>query len=339
MSDRRLDREREAQRDSDRDGERFAALFREAPPPRGLNDVQLRRVWRRLQKDRPLPRLPWLRWPVLLAVLLLSTGVFAARRAILHSVRRLLAPASAPLSDARRLRPAPPPWPILPADPVAALRVPEPDPVGSSAPAPRPPRPRARAAAAQPLAREDRPVESAPAADPAPPYVAPAEPPPSRPPPSPLAQEVEAIAEGVRRLRREHDPAGALAALDRYRARFPTGALARESQRLSGEALVALGRRREALALIEALGGDGDLELQLARAELSIPGRCQRALADFDAVVAAAPAALLERALHGRARCWRQLGDAAASARDLDACAARFPTSTCARERAARRPR
>ena len=161
---------------------------------------------------------------------------------------------------------------------------------------------------------------------------------PRPPSASPLAEEVEAIAEGLRKLRRERDPAGALAALDRYRARFPAGAMARESERLRVEALVALGRRRQALAHLEALGVEGDLELRLARGELSMPGGCQRALEDFEAVVAAAPAALLERALHGRARCRRELGDAAGSARDLDACAARFPAGDCARERIRRMP-
>jgi hypothetical protein len=360
----------DSRRDSDRDRDQRVALFRGAPPPRGLNEVQLRRVWRRLQAGKQGRRSSWLRWAAAAAVLLLSGGVFAARGTIVHSVRRLLAPAPAPAprSDLRRPRPAPSRPLIVPVDPIApakapppvAALAPAPSPAAALAPAPRPRRPRASVAVALAPAREDPPAERAPSTAPAPrpvaaapPPVAAAPPPEAAPPaptpdpappvrpaaPSPLAQEVAAIADGVRKLRREHDPAGALAALDRYRARFPAGAMARESERLRVEALVALGRRREALARLEALGVDGDLELRLARAELSIPARCQRALGDFDAVVAAAPAALLERALHGRARCRRQLGDAAGSGRDLDACAARFPAGACARERAAEKPR
>ena len=302
----------------DRDRDQLAALFREAPPPRELNETQLRRVWRRLQAGKQHRRSPWLRWAAVAAVLLLSSGVFAARgTTILHSVRRLLASAPAPMSDVRRPRPAPIAPSIsfdaiVPADPIAPLKAPAPPPpVAAPPPAPRPRRPRAPVAVALAPARE----APSPVATPRPPAPGPA--PSSRPAaPSPLAEEVETIAHGVRKLRRDHDPAGALAALDRYRTRFPAGTMAREAERLRVEALVALGRRREALARLEALGVDGDLELRLARAELSIPGRCERALGDFDAVVAAAPATLLERALYGRARCRRELGDAAGSARD-----------------------
>ena len=355
----------DSRRDTDRDRDRREALFRGAPQPRGLNEVQLRRVWRRLQAGRQHRHSSWLRWASVAAVLLLSGGVFAARGTVVHSVRRLLAPAPAPAprSDVRRPRPAPPRPLIVPVDPITPATTPPPvaalasaaAPARVPAPAPRPRRPRSPIAVALAPAREDPAVQPTPSPAPAPPPVPAAPPPETAPPapaaapapapspppalPSPLAQEVAAIADGVRKLRREHDPAGALAALDRYRARFPGGAMARESERLRVEALVALGRRREALERLEALGVDGDLALRLARAELSIPARCQRALGDFDAVVAAAPSALLERALHGRARCRRELGDAAGSARDLHACAARFPAGPCARERAAEKSR
>ena len=101
----------EKDHDSNRDGDRLTALFREAPPPTGLNEAQLRRVWRRLHGAKQQRRSPWLRWAAVPAVLLLSSGVFAARGPIVHSVRQLLAPAPAPPPDcdvpARRRPPQP----------------------------------------------------------------------------------------------------------------------------------------------------------------------------------------------------------------------------------------
>ncbi|HEY0715971.1 MAG TPA: hypothetical protein VGF45_25030 [Polyangia bacterium] len=57
----------------------------------------------------------------------------------------------------------------------------------------------------------------------------------------------------IRRLRRQHDAAGALALLDVHRHRFPKGALRIEAEVARAEALVLLGRRTEAGQVLDGL--------------------------------------------------------------------------------------
>ncbi len=144
-----------------------------------------------------------------------------------------------------------------------------------------------------------------------------------------LDAESQALAEVLVKLRREHDAPGALALLDRLQAQFAHGTLALEAQVARIDALLALGRRTEALALLEHLPfaqiGRGE-ELRLVRAELRASTDCGRALSDFDTLVRRTlEPALAERALYGRAACELQVGDQAQAEQDLNQYLARFP--------------
>jgi len=146
---------------------------------------------------------------------------------------------------------------------------------------------------------------------------------------SALAAEAQALERALVKLRREHDAQGALAILDESHALFEKGALAQEAQVARVDALLALGRRAEALALLERLPlahiGRGG-ELQLVRAELRAANDCGLALGDFDALVTRALAApLLERALYGRAACELQVSDRSQAEQDLNRYLTRFP--------------
>lgn len=73
---------------------------------------------------------------------------------------------------------------------------------------------------------------------------------------SALELESRALASAVAALRRDRNPDRALALLDEYRAAFPRGALSLEASLVRVDALMALGRRREALAVLERLPVD-----------------------------------------------------------------------------------
>jgi hypothetical protein len=325
-------------------------LKRQAAPPAGLNDFQLRRIWRSLQAE-PRPRRPWLRWATVAGLLLLSSGAFAARATIASAVRRLLGSHPAESSQvtshrtstttSHRTSDATTIAASSPAD------VPEspPPPPGARRPAvashPRPGRTAApaRLALTTPGARSTSPHpgalrpadrrESESGATPEPGLTLRGS--SARRGPSALAREAAMTGEAIRHLRRERDPTAALAALAAYRNDFPYGQLQREADRLTVDALLALDRRAEALDFLQRLdlGAGDDLPLRLLRGELAAPGGCAEAVADFTAVIAEATSALLERALLGRARCRDHLGDPAGSARDLAACQRRFPGGRC----------
>jgi hypothetical protein len=156
------------------------------------------------------------------------------------------------------------------------------------------------------------------------------------PPPSGLAVETALLADGLARLRQRRDARGALAALDTYDARFPHGALRREAEGARVDALLLLGRDADALDLLRNLTLEPrgrDQELRVIRAELEAPTQCTAAVSDFDRVLAeAAPPALAERALHGRATCLARMGDAVGAKRDLRAYLRRFPDGRFAAE-------
>jgi len=152
---------------------------------------------------------------------------------------------------------------------------------------------------------------------------------PSPAEPSALAAEALVLERALVKLRREHDAQGALAVLDESRALFAQGTLALEAQMARVDALLALGRRSEALSILEQLPlariGRGG-ELRLIRAELRANADCARALTDFDALVTQALAApLMERVLYGRAACELQVGDRAHAEQDLNQYLTRFP--------------
>ena len=146
---------------------------------------------------------------------------------------------------------------------------------------------------------------------------------------SQLAAEALALERALVKLRREHDAQGALAVLDESQPLFSKGSLALEAQVARVDALLVLGRRAEALAILEQLplaqlGRGGELEL--VRAELRAVGDCGRALKDFDVLVTRALAApLMERALYGRAACELSVGDRTHAEQDLKQYLARFP--------------
>jgi hypothetical protein len=145
----------------------------------------------------------------------------------------------------------------------------------------------------------------------------------------PLAAEAQLLGQAIARLHTAEDPQGTLAVLDRYHRRHPHGALSAEADRLQLQALVALGRVDEALALLSTLPAEAvaaSPELRLLRAELRAADSCAAALPDFDWVLARSVAApLAERALYGRAGCRLRVGDRAGAEQDLRAYRQRFP--------------
>ncbi len=175
-------------------------------------------------------------------------------------------------------------------------------------------------------------------------------------PPSPASQaappadEHALLTTALQRLRKAHDPVSALAALDDYRLRFPSGGLAPEAAMLRAEALLQIGRKGDALAELDRLSlgqmPNSD-ERYLLRGELrAAVGRWREALGDFDIVLrghageradigAATDTRLrdrFERALWGRALARSRLGDDAGARADLQECLRRFPRGRFASE-------
>jgi hypothetical protein len=148
-------------------------------------------------------------------------------------------------------------------------------------------------------------------------------------PPSVLGAEARLVREALESLRRERQPAAALARLDEHRERFPRGLLRADADLLRVDALVALERRAEALALLESLPvpwSPRGAELQVLRGELRAAHSCRQARRDFDQVLAReVPAAVAERALRGRAICRINEAGASAATVELRAYLARFP--------------
>jgi TolA-binding protein len=157
------------------------------------------------------------------------------------------------------------------------------------------------------------------------------------------SEEHQLITSALQKLRTSHEPEAALAALDDYRRRFPSGQLAPEAARLRAEALLLLGRKatlREELDRSLPSETPASDERVVLRGELrAATGRWQAALADFDAVVRAHPASSgngmeindrrmrerLERALWGRASARSHMGDDAGARADLREYVERFP--------------
>jgi hypothetical protein len=220
--------------------------------------------------------------------------------------------ASPPLSPAgipRHLRAssAPPPAPHLTSadDPLATLT-----------PPPQPP---------LPLPNPNLPAETADVLMPLP-----ARPPATAPPNSVLHEEAALLRSAIESLRVQRRPSDALSAVTEHRRRFPSGALATDAQMLRVEALIALGRRQEALVALDdqRLAGEGPGgTLQVTRAELLADRNCSQAIAAFDDLLASATSSpsTIERALRGRAICHARLGDREAAQADWRAYLRRFP--------------
>jgi hypothetical protein len=153
-------------------------------------------------------------------------------------------------------------------------------------------------------------------------------------PEDPIVGESRVLADALTALRQHHDPQRALRALDDYERRFPSGALAPEATAARIDALLALGRKGQALRRLETLSLDRlprGTELRVLRGELRAGrGELGGALDDFDAVLASqdtgkAPGAIVERALNGRGSCRARLGDTAGARADLQESLRRFP--------------
>ena len=212
-----------------------------------------------------------------------------------------------------RVAPAPEPELAPPVDEMPAPSVAAP-PVAVAPPA---------AAVAPPAARQrvSPPAASAPRALP------PTAPPAEVPPP---AGEAEDLAGALRLLRSDGDARAALARLDDYQQRHPTGALAREAALARVEALLALGRDTAALEILDGLALDGaevDRRVTLARAELrAAAGRCAAAAADFARARGSDGADdIAARALYGEGVCHLRTGDRAAARAAFETYRRRFP--------------
>jgi hypothetical protein len=135
----------------------------------------------------------------------------------------------------------------------------------------------------------------------------------------PAAEEARILQGAFHRLRTEAAGAeAALAAIDEYDRRFPAGLLRTEARLARVEALLALGRRSDALSQLDAWDAAGaglTRGARLARGELRADtGRCAEAAEDFAIVLAAsADDGLGGRAAYGRASCALRAGDEAAA--------------------------
>ena len=171
-----------------------------------------------------------------------------------------------------------------------------------------------------------------PAFEPSPPAPAPALPQaaPAAPPPetqasaqkSPLGDQA-LFGQAIRKLRSEHSPSAALVALQQHRAAFPSSALDGERTALEVEALLALHRDPEALALLDTMAV-GELprsgERFVVRGELRAAAhRWQEASADFDRALARVSGSPTwhERALWGRGVARLHLGEREAGMVDI----------------------
>jgi tetratricopeptide (TPR) repeat protein len=148
---------------------------------------------------------------------------------------------------------------------------------------------------------------------------------------SALALESRLLGLALRELRQTRDAKQALIRLDEYASRFPSGLLKEEAQAARVDALMVLGRRQDALVLLDQAtftrlprGG----ELTVLRGELrAASGRCRDALPDFAASVeASSTAEVAERGLYGQGMCRAHLGDLSGAEIDLRAYLARFPS-------------
>lgn len=275
---------------------RLGELARDVPRPAALPDAALDRVLYRLT-SAPAP-----------------LGAFRPRRLAVGLAVLAVATAAVGRFALERAAERPPPVTVVAPAPVA------PPVIAKVA--------RARAPESPPSAAP--PAEPVPARAPSAAIVAPAT------PESRLAAESKALEPAIGALRRERNAARALTLLARYDAEFPHGVLSLEARVLRVDALLALGRRAEALAALDALPLDRvgrGTELRLVRAELRASTDCRAALPDFDRVLAAGlTGGMEERALRGRSLCRSSLGDAAGARSDAARYLAKYPNGRFATE-------
>ena len=329
--------------------DRLASLIRTAGPPAGLGAVARARVWSRLrQRPTSRARIARLRWSVALSVLLTSGVVLGAL-----SARRWW-----PAKPARNV-PG-----LTPATPHAARGVrglaqppvqpPLQPPVDEPVPEAAPPAPPVRASAA-PHASQARggivaEAEPAAQAEPAalttgrgPEAISPS---PSESagldPPRPAPGRAHCLARHRCSARRCCGCGKSAMPAARWPRSMSIGPAIRTGRSHARprpahiDALLLLGRNDEALAELGALTLQPvgrDQELRLIRGELAAATDCKRAFVDFDRILnEQATAAVVERALHGRAACRRRTGDETGATRDLTEYLRRFPAGRFAAE-------
>jgi len=158
--------------------------------------------------------------------------------------------------------------------------------------------------------------------------------------PSAAADPQAMLGQALRSLRADHDATGALEILDRHAALFPRSPLSSERSVLEVEALLALGRRDEALIRLDGMSFDNiprSAERHVVRGELRARARrWGEAVADFDQALAHAGGTRVwqERALWGRAVARARAGDVAAARGDLQSYLQLYPTGRFASEAA-----
>jgi hypothetical protein len=250
------------------------------------------------------------------------------------SLLAMSAPSSMPAAS---MGPAAPVIPAPPDEP--AVPVPAPSPASAAA---------APALAPAPVAAPVQPPASlipatvAPAAPPAP-----AAPAAGAPPPAPATKATKPASpdqalfgQALRKLRSDNDPAEALATLREHAQAFPKSALAGERLALEVEALLALHRDRDALALLDIMALDElprSGERLVVRGELRAAAqRWREANADFDRAlsrVSGSPS-WHERALWGRGVSRLRSGDREGGLMDIERYREAYPRGRFAVEAA-----
>ncbi len=230
-----------------KDGSASARLLAQVPRTE-VSSVSKARVWAKLRRREGAGRgALGLRFAVV-AVLLCGSFAFAADRLSLLgslSPSRLFGAQEHGATGPSGAAPTVPVRPSLPAPPVVEV-----------APAPTAPPPEASVAppASEPSARPASPASPVGLARAA--VVAPSTPPSSAPSaaavPPPVDQETDLVLDGLRALRREHDPARARTLFARYLSRHPGGPLAEDALGYSMEAADAQGAPGEAARLADA---------------------------------------------------------------------------------------
>jgi hypothetical protein len=136
----------------------------------------------------------------------------------------------------------------------------------------------------------------------------------------------------------EHDPSGALMALQAHERAYPRSSLSAERDALEVESLLALHRDREALSRLDTMALDGlprGGERLVVRGELRAAARrWPEASADFDQAlsrVSGSPA-WYERALWGRAVARLRCGEREAGLADVESYRDRYPNGRFAAE-------
>lgn len=276
--------------------DRAAEMFRSAQPLAEPSAVALSRIHARIREQlAPRPRLGVRAgWKVLIALL----AIVAVEIGAVALVRKL--------SSWAEIRPAPPP--ALKPISVAAPESPPP-PTLSTPATPAPSKPSSVRLKAK--RKSDLVVRQQ-------------ESPPPAPADSDLSKESQLLRAAIARLERR-DASGALRDLDQHRAQFPDGVLTEEASVLRVNALLAVGRRAEALLLLEHLERGGldrfarAPELRILHAELLAEGsRCSEALPLFESSLAPnLEEPIRERALYGRASCRAAVGNHAGSREDM----------------------